>query len=148
MLMDNEKLQKLFDDKNLRKFISMMIKNQRNSGKFYNSLTLNFCELDGVEVEDICEHNWKVDIMMEEIESITFFMTGLTQQELRNFMSVQLVELYYLKQVPKWKICIDYHIGVSTLNLLLKDGKRYLKNIIVETDEEEFIKNKLDYDKN
>jgi hypothetical protein len=125
--MDNEKLQVLYDRKELRKFISQIIKNQRNSGKFYNTLTLNFSELDGIEVEDGSEHNFRLDFVMDKIESITFFITGQTQLQLRRDMSISILYLYMIKGLPKWKICIDFKIGISTLNLLLRDAKNYLK---------------------
>jgi len=142
--MDNEKLQCLYDNKELRKFICQIIKNQRNNGKFYRDLQLGFDEFTIKDLPDEETHNWMFEVLMSEIESITFFVTGLTQQQMRYLTSISLVELYYIKQIPKWKLCIEFHIGISTLNLLLRDGKNYLKDRILSIDLEEFKKNKID----
>jgi hypothetical protein len=160
---DNFKLQMMYDsgkdyhmkspNNQLRKFISRIILNQRNNGPFYKSLKSVHNELmdhDRPHIEQ--DHNWKGEIMMHEIESITFFVTGLTQQQMRNLMAVSLVNLYYLKEIPKWKLCIDYQIGMTTLNMLLKEGRDYLKLKIEDTNEEQFkdnilnLKKKVDID--
>jgi hypothetical protein len=124
---NNERLNKMFNDNTLRNFISRIIKNQRNNGKFYHSLQLRFCELGNYDVPDVDQHNYVLDFVMDKIECINFFLTGQTQLELRKDLSITLLYLYLVKNEPKWKLCIDYRIGTSTLNLLLSDAKKYLR---------------------
>lgn len=129
--MDNYKLNELYHKKNeLRKFISQIIKNQRNNGKYFHSLILNEKRIESLQdydTPDVDEHNYCLDFIMDRVEGIDFFLTGQTQVQLRKDMAITVLCLYILKGVPKWKLCLDYRCGISTLNLLIKDGKKYLK---------------------
>lgn len=127
--MDNEKLQILYDKKELRKFISQIIKNQRNTGKFYKSLTLNMIELTGIEVVDESEHNYRLDFIMDKIDNVVnkVYFTGLTQLQLREISSITYMYLYFIKGVPKHRICIEYSIGSSTLDNFIRSGKKYIR---------------------
>jgi hypothetical protein len=126
---DNYRLNELYHNNKLRKFISQMIKNQRNTGKYYHNLKMDYVELNSHDMMDECTHNFKWDFVMDKIDEmkIIFFHTGLTQMELRNVMALSIVELYYVRNMEKWRICIELNAGMSTINLLLRDGKLYLR---------------------
>lgn len=126
--MDNERLNILYEDNKLRSFISQIIKNQRNiKYSYYSKILLNHDELSDYDSPEIDEHNYKIDFVIDLIESIDFFLTGQTQSQLRKDMSLTILKLYIIEEEPKWKLCNKYQIGISTLNLLIKDGKRYIR---------------------
>lgn len=150
--MDNYKLNELYYKNELRKFIAQIIKNQRNSGRYYNSLTLNsniHIDIDSLfnfDVEDGVEHDYRFDFVMDKIEhynNVLMFYTGLTQVELRDIMCLSVVELYYVKRIEKFKICTMINSGMSTVNLLLKDGRKFLKNCWEEEGGEWLEKNNI-----
>jgi hypothetical protein len=142
--MDNLRLNDLYEANELQRFITQIIKNQRNNGKYFNTLLYNHQDIEFYDTIETDDHNYKLDFIIDKIESINFFVTGLTQIELRKDMAVTVLILYILKKTPKWKLCIDYQCGLSTLNLLIKDGKKYLREYWIKEGEQYIEKIKFE----
>lgn len=135
MTIDNFKLNELYYKKDLRRFISQIIKNQRNYyGSEYNKMVKvifqgTTIELDGFELEDKIEHNFKLDITWKILEdgASIFGLTGLTQFEMRKALSYHILKYYVKNNVSMIKLAKQFGCCRSTINTLIKFAKQEIK---------------------
>ena len=144
MTMDTFKLNELYYSKNLRKYITQMIKYGRNYyASPYNRIIntmyqTSMDELNGIEVEDKLEHDLRIDILFDIIENNKFGITGLTQIEMRKALSFEVYKFYLKTDTSMEKVGKKFNMCRSTVNTLIKFAKENLKRdydyIIKNTD--------------
>lgn len=146
MVMDNYKLNEMFYKKELRKYISQVIKNQRNyyASEYRKGISIHFqqdtIELTGVEVEDEPTHDIRLDILWNIIENNKFGQSGLTQMEMRISLSYEIYKLYLSSDgMSMKKLGEIFGMCRSTVNTLIKFAKMKIReeydNTIDNTDE-------------
>ena len=148
LVMDNFKLNELYYKKELRPYISQLIKNQRNYyasnyrkviKSIYQTETI---ELNGIEVEDVSFHDFRIDILWNIIDNNKFGWSGLTQEEMRTSLSYEIYKLYLKDDISMEKLGKKFKMCRSTVNTLIKYAKQKIRqeyDIVISNYDSEFI---------
>lgn len=131
---DNDKLNLLYNNNELKGWIIGIIKNQRNSKNSYINKTYKISDnVSYCEVEDEMEHDFRLDFIEHILDKFHLDYEWFKEQKLNNdlrlMMAIDILKLYYLKEKEKYIIMNQFSIGISTLNILLKEGKEYIEKM-------------------
>lgn len=148
MELDNDKLNNLHSNNELKGWIIGIIKNQRNEPNSYINKTYKIYEHYSYnDKEDEIEHDFRLDFIEYILEQFhldyDWFKAQELNTELRLMMAIEILKLYYLKRKRKIDIICQFDVGMSTLNTLLKDGKEYIEKMFKKK-YQLYLENKLE----
>ena len=138
---DNERLNLLYKSKKLRNFISQIIKNQRNSGAAENNTDyqkyfhIKDNNQEYLEIEDIQNYNFKLDIIMDYIDSQSEMVECVvyTEPQLKIILSFTVLKKYYLSSLTAQQLADHLLISRSTVNMLMRFAKEKIVDYWNET---------------
>lgn len=128
-IMDNEKLNGLYERNELKKWISSVIKNQRNYrlSEYQKNRFKEHSEVSDEQVINYGEHDYRLDWLDKELDKYNWDeLSGL--EEIAFAAEYEILKFYLNTGYSMLKIAKQYGVSSTKINQMVTSAKNNIKN--------------------